>query len=66
VAEEALQIGDVHSKREQPGCDRVPQQVRIDTLGDPGHAGHTTDNLANALAGQHVRRRTGALLAADE
>jgi hypothetical protein len=34
VAEEALQIGDVHPQREQPGRDRVPQQVWVDAFGD--------------------------------
>ena len=66
VAEEALKVGDVHPEREQPGGDRMAQQVRVNSVGDSGRAGDATDDLANALAGQHVRRRAGALLAASE
>jgi hypothetical protein len=51
---------------EQPGGDRVPQQMRIDPLGDCGATGDIADDLANTLAGQHVRRWTMALLPAGE
>jgi hypothetical protein len=66
VAEEMLQIGDVHPSREQPGGHRVPQQMGIDALGYPGRMRHLADDLADALAGQGVRHRAGTLLAAGE
>jgi len=44
----------------------VPEQVGVDALGDPGGTGHAADDLADALAGQHMRRRAGSLLAAGE
>ena len=66
VAEEALQIGDVHAQREQARGHGVPQQMRIDALGDPGGTGHPADDLADALAGQGVRHGAGTLLAAGE
>jgi hypothetical protein len=66
MAEEALQVGDVHAQCEQPGGDRVSQQVRIDPLSNRGGAGDIADDLANTLAGQHVRRWAMALLPAGE
>ncbi len=63
MAEEALQVGDVHSERQQPRGHGVPQQVRVDALGDPGRLGHGADDLADALPGQGVRHGAGPLLA---
>ena len=51
VAEEALQVGDVHAEREQARRHRMAQQVRVNALGDPGSTGYAADHLANALAG---------------
>ncbi len=39
VAEEALQVRNVHADRQQTRCHRVAQQMRIDTLADPGGNG---------------------------
>ena len=36
VAEETLQIGNVHAERQQPGRHRVTQQMWVDALADPG------------------------------
>lgn len=66
MAEEALQVGDIHAQCEQPGGDRVPKQMRIGPLGDCGAAGDIADDLTNTLAGPHVRRWTMALLPAGE
>ena len=66
VAEEALQVGDVHARREQAGSHRVPEQVGVDALGDPSSIGHGPDDLAHALAGQGVRHRIRSLLPAGE
>ena len=66
VAQEALQVGDVHAEREQARRHRMAEQVRIDALGDPGDLGHGADDLADALAGQCVRHGAGPLLAAGE
>ena len=40
--------------------------MRIDALADAGSAGHGADELADALACEHVRHRAGAFLAAGE
>lgn len=40
--------------------------MRVDPLGDTGGARDATDDLANALAGQRMRHRSRALLAACE
>ena len=53
-------------KREQPRGHGVPQQVRVDALGDPGRLGHSADDLADALAGQGVRHGAGTCLPAGE
>jgi len=66
VAEKALQVGDVHPQREQARSHRMPQQVRVDALGDPGSFGHVPDDLADMLARQGVWRRPRPLLAAGE
>ncbi len=50
----------------QPGRHRVAEQMRIDAFGDPRGASHIPDDLADALAGQHMRRWPRALLAAGE
>ena len=44
VAEEALQIGDVHTARQQAGRHCVTQQMRIDAFGDPRGASHIPDS----------------------
>ena len=44
----------------------MPEQVGVDAIGDPGSTGHVADHLADTLAGQHMRRWTGSLLAAGE
>ena len=44
----------------------MPKQVRVDALGNPGRISHAPDNLAHALAGQHVGRRAGSLLSAGK
>src|ERR1700751_2039933 len=66
VAEKTLQIGDVHAQREQAGGYSVPKQVRVNALADPGGAGDGANDLADALAGQHMWRWPGPLLAAGE
>ncbi len=66
VPQEALQVGDIHSQCKQPRGHRVPQQVRVDALGDPGCLGHPSDDLADALAGQGVRHGAGTRLPAGE
>lgn len=66
MAEEMLQVGDIHPAREQPGGHRMPQQVGIDALGNPGRPCHRAHDLADALTGQGVRHRARALLAAGE
>ena len=54
VAEETLQVGDVHAEREQAGRHRVAQQMWVDALADPGSNGDGADDLADPLARQHV------------
>jgi hypothetical protein len=44
----------------------VTQQMRIDAFGDPRAASHIPDDLADALAGQHIRRWPRALLTAGK
>ncbi len=66
VAEEALQVGNVHAEREQPRGHRMAQQMRIDALCDCGGTGHPSDDLADALAGQRMWHRARALLAAGK
>jgi hypothetical protein len=66
VAEKTLQIGDIHAQSEQAGGYGVPKQVRVNALADPGGAGDGANDLADALAGQHMWRWPGPLLAAGE
>ena len=56
-----LRPGNVHSvdEREQLGSHGLPQQVRVDLLGDPGHPRHLAHDLPDPLSDQHVRRRAG-------
>lgn len=65
VPEEALQVGDVHSQREQARSQRVPQQMRIDAFGVPG-GGHPADDLAHTLPVQRIQCRPGPVLPAGE
>jgi hypothetical protein len=66
VAEKALQIGDVHAQCEQAGRHRVAQQMWVDALADPGSNGDGADDLADPLAGQHVRCWPRTFLTAGE
>jgi len=66
VSKEALQVCDVHTEREQAGRHGVAQQMRIDTLADPGGNGGGSDDLTHPLARQHMGCRTRTFLAADE
>ena len=66
VTEKALQVGDVHAQRQQPGGDGMAQQVRVDAFTDPSGAGNGSHDLTDALAGQHMRRWSRTLLTARE
>lgn len=66
MTEEALQVGDVHAQRKQPGGDGVTQQMRVDAFADPGGAGDGANDLADTLARQDVRCRPRSLLTAGE
>ena len=66
VAEEALQIGDVHAERKQAGCHCVAQQMWVDTFANPGSNGDGADDLADPLACQHVWCWPGTFLTAGE
>lgn len=66
VAEEPLQVGDVHAEREQAGRHSVAQQMWVDALGDAGCNGDSADDLSYALARQHVWRWPRTFLAAGE
>lgn len=50
MAEEFLDIGDVHAFRQQPCRHRVAQQMRVDAFFDPGPAGDISHHLADTLA----------------
>src|SRR6056297_1006203 len=65
MAEEFLDVGDIHAVRQQPRCHGMAQQMRIEALPDPGLAGDVAHHLPDALAG--VDPAAGfALFAADE
>ena len=66
VAEEALDVGDVHAKRQQLRRHRVAQEMRINALRHVDGAGDLTYDLPNPLTGVDMRRRPGALLPALE
>jgi hypothetical protein len=66
VTEEALQIGDVHTERQQAGRHRVAQQMRVDTFADRGSNGDGPDDLTDPLARQHVWRWPRAFLTTGE
>ena len=55
-----------HSERKQAGRHGVAQQVRVDALADSGPHRDGANDLADALASQHMRHRAGASLAAGE
>src|SRR4051812_4478663 len=66
VTEKALQVGNVHSERKQACRHGVAQQVRVDALADSGPHRNGANDLADALARQHMRHRAGASLTAGE
>src|SRR4051794_22354797 len=66
MPEEALQVCDVHAEREQAGRYGVAKQVRVDAFLDSGGDRDSANDLADPLAGEHMRRRAGALLPAGE
>jgi hypothetical protein len=66
MAEEALDVGDVHAQRQQPGGHGVAQQVRVGALGDAGGHGDAAHHLADALPGVDPRSAALARLPAQE
>ena len=56
VSEETLQVGDVHTEREQASRHGVAEQMGVDPFADPGSNGDGADDLAHPLARQHMWR----------
>lgn len=61
VAEKDLQVSEVHTQREQVGCDLVAQQMRGDTLGDFGRLDYSAHDLVPARRLASKRSTTSSL-----